>query len=249
MPEPLKLPELADPTLGDVLDQFLTEQQARLKPKTYGQYASVVDLFRHHMNAYGHEDLSKAESLLFERHYNAEGADHKEFCQIFGPDKIVGGIGMFLGYFMIRKVMAGADLKRAAGTVTKKLSKWLAEKGYLSDADADEGAQRAGRAVKTLPKADRAAKALSRAAESVFVDLDDVPDEDYLDFDHYLIARLEPGKLWFDVYDGGSPKVVGPVTVPKAATNNLAEGWDVSCTLVRVRGKWRIAEVANVYPM
>ena len=35
---------------------------------------------------------------------------------------------------MIRKVIAGRDLKRAAGSVTKKLSKWLAEKGYVSRA-------------------------------------------------------------------------------------------------------------------
>jgi hypothetical protein len=201
------------------------------------------------MNGYAYEDLSSAESALFDRHYEATGGDHKEFCQIFGPEKIVGSFGMFLGYFMVRKVVAGADLMRAAGTVTKKLATWLARKGYVSELDASEGAERADAATRTLPKAAHAARLLSRAAESVFVDFDEVPEDDYLDFDHYPIKRLEPGKLWFSAHPGGSSKVVGPVAVPKAATDLLAEGWGVGCTLVRVRGKWCVAEVASVRPM
>lgn len=33
---------------------------------------------------------------------------------------------------MVRKVIPGKDLMRAAGTVTKKLAAWLAEKSYAS---------------------------------------------------------------------------------------------------------------------
>lgn len=59
---------------------------------------------------------------------------------------------------MIRKVMGGADLKRAAGTVTERLSKWLAEKGYVSDGEAREGMEKGAEAGRDLPKAERAAR-------------------------------------------------------------------------------------------
>lgn len=57
---------------------------------------------------------------------------------------------MFLGYFMIRKVMAGQELARAAGTVTKKLSKWLAAKGCISEEEAQDGADEGVKAVRDL---------------------------------------------------------------------------------------------------
>ena len=69
-------------------------------------------------SGYAYQSLSTAESTLFDRYYNAQGDEHLEFCQLFGPDKIVANLGGFLGYFMIRKVMAGQDLKRAAGTIS-----------------------------------------------------------------------------------------------------------------------------------
>jgi hypothetical protein len=42
-----------------------------------------------------------------------------------------------LGYFMVRKVIAGPSLLRTAGTVTKKLAAWLAAQGY-ADAETVE---------------------------------------------------------------------------------------------------------------
>ena len=37
--------------------------------------------------------------------------------------------------------------------------------------------------------------------------------------------------------------------LPKEATSLLKEGWELSCALGRIRGQWRILEIANVYPM
>jgi hypothetical protein len=126
------LPRPANPSIDQILQEFLAEQKRHLKRAAFSKYESVIDLFRSHLNGYAYEGLSRGESALFDKHYNVKGEDHREFCQLFGPDKIVENFGGFLGYFMIRKVIAGQDLKRAAGTVTKKLSKWLAEKGYVS---------------------------------------------------------------------------------------------------------------------
>lgn len=41
---------------------------------------------------------------------------------------------MFLHYFMPRKVLCGQETMDAAGTVTRKLGKWLVQKGYDPDA-------------------------------------------------------------------------------------------------------------------
>ncbi len=50
-------------------------------------------------------------------------------------------------------------------------------------------------------------------------------------------------------YGTGDKKQVGPVPVPREVTELLAVGWSISCALGRIRGKWRILEVANVYPL
>jgi hypothetical protein len=36
--------------------------------------------------------------------------------------------------------------------------------------------------------------------------------------------------------------------VPKAATELLRQGWQMSCSLARIRGTWHLFEMANVYP-
>jgi len=241
-----ELPPVADPAIDQVFEEFLVEQRERLKPRTVSKYESVISLLRHHLDGYGYEGLSKEESALFERHYNAEGDAHKEFCGIFGPDHIVPNIGFFLDYFMIRKVMCGAELKGAAGTVTKRLAKWLAEKGYIGEEDARDGAERGAEAARLLPVADRAAQILAEVGD-FFFDPSDLPDEDYMEFDHYTIVKIEPGRLWLEGFGGGEG-VIGPISVPRKATELLQRDWDISCALARIRGKWRLVEVANVYP-
>ena len=238
----------AKPSIEQVLGEFLVEQSRRLKPRTLSKYKNVIDLLQHHLNGYAYEGLSKAESALFEKYYNAEGREHREFCQLFGPAKIVEELGSFLGYFMIRKVMAGEDTKRAAGTVTKKLSAWLSAKGYISAEVAQDGVDAGADAARKLPKAERAAQILVEAAVELGTDPNDLADEDYLDFDHFTIAKLESGKLWLETFDSRET-ALGPILVPKKATNLLQEGWDISCALGRVRGTWRIVEIANVYPL
>jgi hypothetical protein len=200
------------------------------------------------MNGYAYQSLSKTDDAFFDKHYNAKGKEHREFCQLFGPDKIIENTGVFLGYFLIRKVMAGGDFKRLAGTVIKKLSKWLAEEGYISKEDAAMSEETGADASTYLPKAEKAASILYRAGEALDFEPDDLNDEDYHDFDHYTIEKIEPGKLWLEVYDEKGKSTVGPIGVPKEASGLLQAGWDISCAIARLRNKWRIVEVANVYP-
>lgn len=244
-----KLHRQAKPNIDEVLESFLAEQRKRLAARTVSSYETVVQLLRSYLNGYAYQSLSKTEARLFDRFFNAEGKEHREFCQLFGPEKILEGLEGFLGDFMIRKVMAGEDIKRASGTVTRKLSKWLGEKGYISEEDADQGASRGAVAARELVEAERAARLLQEAADRLGVDTRNLPDEDYEEFDHFTIARVEPGQLWLEVWENGKARPRGPIPAPKAATQRLRRGWDVSCSLARVRGVWHIVEVANVYPL
>lgn len=242
-------PKIAGPTIEKVLKEFLSDQQKRLSPKTAKGYKDVIALFRDCLNGYAYQSLSKSENALFDKYYNAEGKEHREYCQIFGPEKITDEIGIFLGYFMTSKVIAGADFKRLAGTVTKKLSKWLTEKGYVSKDDARMAEEDGAAAARDLPMAEKAGHILYRAAEEVIFDPDKLNDDDYHEFDHYTIEKVEPGKLWLEVFDKkGRKSAVGPIAVPKEATKLLKEGWDISCALARIMGRWTLVEFANVYP-
>lgn len=242
--------QIAKPSIEDAFKGFLEEESKRLASKTLRRYKEVIGLLTDHLNNYGTEPLSNAEKAFFEKHYNAEGEAHRDFCDIFGPEMIFRTLDSFFDYYMIRKVMAGEELKRASGTVVKKLSKYLAQNGFITEETAAEGMEEGGEAASVLPIAEKASRILGDYVENqglYFKDFEKEED-DYMEFDHFTISKLEPGQIWFELYDEGKSKKFGPISVPETATKLLKEGWDISCSFGRSRGKWQMIEVANVYP-
>lgn len=231
------LPEI---TIDDALTRFLDAQRPRLAPRTYRRYEEICELLRHCLNGYGHTGLTELERKRWERAY--EAGDEDAFCHLMGPEQLVDNLGEFLGYFMIRKVAAGQDLLRAAGTVTKSLAKWLHQQGWIDDDAVAVAVDRGGDAARDLPKADKLAGLLGDLAQRAprIDDPDAVADEDWVE-DYLQIERVEPGALWFA---GG----VGPLEVPKQASALAEVGWSVNVVLARVRGAWHLVEVGNVYP-
>ena len=118
------IPEM---TIEKVLGAFLDDQRARLKPRTFGDYEAAIELFADYLDGYGPNFLDDAENRLWEKHYDAVGEEHQEFVELFGPEKIPSHVDEFLGYYMVRKVAAGASFKQASARVVKKLMKWLVE--------------------------------------------------------------------------------------------------------------------------
>lgn len=232
---------LAHPTVDQVLEEFLAEQGGRLKPGTLRKYENVIHLFRSCMNDYAYQSVDAKEGRLFDRLSNAKGSAHREFCQIFGPDKIPGNVGEFLGYFMIRKVMCGKDLKRAAGVVMKKLGGWLVEKGYVDPDAGDSMAESGGQASKDLPAAEDLATCLAEYADCTAPECD---DEDVIQ-DHFTIERIEPGRLHLSAVAGDENLVV-PVPNDLAAACRV--GWSLSGAIGKTAEGWRLVEVWNVYP-
>ena len=43
--------------IKEVFEQFLSEQQSQLAPKTYRDYASVIELFEHQLEGYAWNNL------------------------------------------------------------------------------------------------------------------------------------------------------------------------------------------------
>jgi hypothetical protein len=226
-------------TIDVALDAFLAEQRKRLSAKALRNYEDVVSLLRSSLNGYAYESLDGLEEKRWRKAFDS--GDEEAFTRLFGPEKIVENLGDFLGYFMVRKVMAGQELLRASGTVTKKLAAWLHEQGYISERQRQEAVERGGDAARELPRADRLGELLhDEMARTPPFDPEDVPAEQWVE-DFLAIERVEPGALWFE---GG----IGPVRVPRKASDLAEVGWRVNIVLVRLRGEWRIVELGFVYP-
>lgn len=226
-------------SIDEVLGAFLAEQEARLAPRTFRNYEDVIYLLRACMNDYGYTSLSDSELKRWEEAY--EAGEEDAYTRLFGPEKIPGELGQFLGWYVIRKVMPSQELARACGTVTKKLGKWLEANGHLDAEAAANVVERGSEAGDSLPKAEKLAELLYRESMRTRPRYPaSLPEEDWVE-DLLLIDRVEPGALWFE---GG----IGPVRVPKSASDLARPGWMVTITLARIGGEWRIAEVGNVYP-
>jgi hypothetical protein len=233
--------EIAKPTIAEVLAEFLAEQQKRLSARSFARYRLVIQLLEQSLNSYAHQGLSEADAGLFNQLYNSEGDEHREFCEIFGPGQILPNVGEFLGYFMIRKVIAAAELKRAAGTVTKALARWLAGKAYVSSQEAEGGVARGAQATRNLPRAEALAQRLMEFAERQMPGID---EEEAIE-DQFVIKRVEGGRIWLEGMDGSE---FGPIPLPPALARQCPVGWSISGAVGQVRGRWRLLEIWNVYP-
>jgi hypothetical protein len=236
-----ELPRPSERPIEMVLREFLAEQATRLSPATSRQYENVIYLFTSCLNGYGSSSLDKDEEKLFQSLYRASGKGHREFSQIFGPDKISMNVDEFLNYFMVRKVLCGNGMLRAAGTVMKKLGKWLQAKGYVATDDAARIFDRGRVANKELP----ATAALSQMLDA-YVGDEVVGEVQQTVEDHFTIKAVRPGYLQLAslIAEGGPFEVPVPGSISDAAQ----EGWTISGMLGKTSKGWRFVETWNVYP-
>jgi hypothetical protein len=85
-------------TISEVLAEYLRAEKRRLAPKTHARYTEVIALFTHSLNSYAANSLIQFERARFDKLFNAEGEQHREFCDIFGPEHILENVGEFLNY-------------------------------------------------------------------------------------------------------------------------------------------------------
>lgn len=225
-------------TIDQVLTEFLADQRARLSARTMRNYEDVISLFQDCMNGYGPNTLDGRDHHRWKKAF--DGGDFGAYCHLLGPEYILDNAGEFLGYFMIRKVMAGQELLRAAGTVTKRLAAWLCENGYAGEEERDSAAESGTAAARDLPRAEELADLLYRQSRAARFAGPPAQGGKVID-DQLMIERAEPGAIYFE---GG----IGPVPVPSQAAALATPGWRVTIVLAEQADGWEIAEVGNVYP-
>jgi hypothetical protein len=221
-----------DKTIAQVFEEFLAHQKARIGHRTYLKYQSIIGLYKLYLESYwpGHDQAD------YKRITDAGGS----FCGTFGPEDVTAGYCEFLGYFMPRKVMCGQETMQAAGTVTKKLAKWLAEKGYIQDTRHIQ--ERAGKAARDLPNARKVVGLLDAYLAETAPARKGGEIED-----HFWVEKIEPGKLWLHPLIA-SVSVIGPVPVPLEVSQLCKPMWDIGGVVAKTAEGWRLIEVWNVSP-
>jgi hypothetical protein len=228
-------------TISEVLAEYLRAEKSRLAPKTHVRYTEVIALFTHSLNSYAANSLSQFERARFDKLFNAEGEQHREFCDIFGPEHILENVGEFLNYFMVSKVIVGADTLRASGTVMKKLAKWLVEQEYVVKSDdADLAIEQGSDAARDLP-----------AAEKLSVILYDLTAGSHAPRDsdvegRFSITKIEPGRIWLQDDDDGED--YGPILLTEKATKLCRVGWTISGAVRKSGNRCVLVEAFQVYP-
>ncbi len=230
-------------TIRNALRQFLAET-GEGNPRSMSSPAMIIDLFGKYLDDYGHEDLNQFERARFDK----EWREDNRLCDIFGPDRIQPfHINFFLSTFVIRKVMGTKGFLKACGPVMEKLAKWLHSQGHWTDEDMAYFRDLVGgKAGANLVDCDAFGRALWEYVENHPVDApDDLDEDDYLD-DQFTIKDVEPGKLIFEGLLDGDDDIV--ISLPKSVTSKARAGWSVTMELARIKDKWRILGVGNVYP-
>jgi hypothetical protein len=221
-----------DKTIDQLFAEFLAERKARLSPKSYSKYDSIIDLYGSYLERYwpGHSGQD----------YDAITKAKGTYCGTYGAEDIPSGFSEFLGYFMPCKVIAGNETMKAAGTVIKKLARWLAEKGYT---ELDESAQElVGAAARDLPASQKLLDELCDWLDET----GPLPSGREIE-GHFIIQRIGPAQIWLDPTFTGDQEI-GPIPLPAKIARVCKVGWDLGGVVARTSKGWRLVEVWNISP-
>lgn len=221
-----------DKVIDEIFDEFLDDQQTRLSPNYYSKYETIIELYRSYLERYWPKHSGKD--------YNAVTKAKGTYCGTYGAKDVTSGYSEFLGYFMPHKVIAGNGTMKAAGTVIKKLTRWLVAKGYTEDDEVIRDLL--GTAARDLP-----------ASQKLLDDLEDwIAETGPVKFSkkiegHFLIQRVGPGEIWLESLISGD-KEIGPIPIPAKLAKKFRVGWDVGGAVAQTSQGWRLVEVWNLSP-
>jgi len=120
-------------TVREVLARFVGARRRDLCHETAKRYERLTGLWLECLDRYGLRYLSSAERALWRKRCSA-GA---RVTAVFGPDLLVRSAVPFLGEYAIREFGTQLPLLEYAGTVVRKLAKWLLEEGLILRKSAD----------------------------------------------------------------------------------------------------------------
>jgi hypothetical protein len=219
-------------TIDQLFKEFLADQKTRLSPKTHRRYEDIIHLYRSYLESYWPDHSQKE--------YDAITSAQGTYCGTFGPEDLTSGFSGFLDDFMPRKVIGGDEMMKAAGTVIKRLAKWLVAKGYTED---DESMREMiGEAAHDL----RASQKLLDLLVDWLAETAPVDAERQIE-GHFIIKRTGPKEIWLDPVLCGDTEV-GPIPIPARIAKACKGGWDVGGVVGLSKQGWRLIEVWNISP-
>ena len=230
------------PTIRETLKQFLAHS-GEGNPRSMSSPSRIIDLFSRYLDDYGHDGLTEFKRRRFEQEYDKG----RRFCDIFGPDCIEPPhITFFLNVFVVRKVMGTKGFLKACGPVMRKLAAWLHEQGHWDEKAMSYYRELVGDgAGAELVGCETLTRVLNQYVNSHPVDAEAPETDDGYFNDQLTIKKVEPGKLTFDGLGDGKDITV---SLPKSVTSKAKTGWSVTMEIARIKGKWRILGLGNVYP-
>lgn len=234
---------VAAPTVAQVFAAYLSDRKRSLSKDKLRKHETIIELFEGCLDNYAYQSLGRSEKAFWEKRWEAD-EETGSFCRTFGPDKILQEVGQFLDWYVIRKVMGPQWIVKSAGPVIRDLVAWLVEKDHAAQEDAADAMEKAADSARDLPRMEKLTSILYDLTErdvhgKVLEDLDLVDDM-------VTISKVEPGRLWFQGFDG---EEIGPLEVPVESSKIAKVGWEVSAThFVRTAKGWHLVEIGNVYP-
>jgi hypothetical protein len=157
----------ADPSAWEVLDRWChAAPPPGSDERAFISRDAVAELIADNLDGYAYERLSKADRAWWqERRKQDEEAG--AFSRLFGREWIVETMDDFLGWFVIRKVMAGREELAAYGPLCVDLLRWMESQGLASGRAMDAAIDRAWRAAEDLPLADELGELLTVGGEEL----------------------------------------------------------------------------------
>lgn len=223
-------------------EQFLAEQEKRLKSDTYQNYGFALELFESYLNGYASQHLPEE----LGRRYEQSSDEDRQFCDIFDFDQVnPSDFSGFLGYFMIRKVLCSPEQIKTTCRVMKKLVMWLREQGYFTEEKSKEALQIIRDYSAVLPDASRLSEILG---DYVYGGKRVDPEEcsEFLE-GMFMVEQVESGVLHLvDTFGMEETKIRLPV--PEECAALCREGWEINLELGKTVDGWRILASGNVYP-
>lgn len=116
------------PSIAQLLDRFLNDQEDRLTVQQYRACSTVIDMLSAYLNRYAFPTLNVADRKEWDEAY--ESGDSEAFINLFGVRKLVAGLKPFHGEHLARRLHAPEMVQEHALTVTTELADWLSANGH-----------------------------------------------------------------------------------------------------------------------
>lgn len=122
-----------NPSIAEVLTKFLEAQRERLGSRTWKRYEGLFSTWQEYLDHYGTRHLSRLEKAFWKRY--CRRTKYARFTEVFGPELLLRSAPEFFGEYAMEELMDPYVLE-CAGTIVRKLAKWLSEKKLIDPREA-----------------------------------------------------------------------------------------------------------------